>query len=68
MDVVYLNNAYVSTGDGLVYMEGQCENRSDISTYSTEFLIGSKIVCTEDWSLWVLARNGSSKEWKEVDV
>ena len=68
VEAVYLNNSYAVTGDGLVYFEGQCENRSDISTFSTDYIIGSKIVCTEDWSLWVLGRNSGTKEWLEVDV
>ena len=68
VEPVYLNNAYVATGDGLVYFEGQCENLSDIQGFTTDYIIGSKIVCTEDWSIWVLGRNGSSKEWLEVIV
>ena len=68
VDITWLNNAYAITGEGLPYIEGQCEERSDITGFSTEYLIGSKVVCTEDWSLWVLSRNGVGKEWKEVTV
>lgn len=68
VDAVYLNNAYVMTEDGLVYFEGQSDDRNDMATYSTDYRYGSKIVCTEDWSLWVLARKNGAKAWVEVDV
>ena len=66
VDPIYLNNAYVQTGDGLIYFEGICYERSDMATFSTDYTFGSKVTCTEDWSLWVLGRESGIKKWIEV--
>ncbi len=66
VDATYLNNAHALTGNGEVYFEGIAEKRSDIQSFSTAFSIGSKIVCSDDWSLWMLVRVSGDKVWTET--
>ncbi len=65
---VKMGDGYVETGDGLVHFEGQVSTRQEASTYSTEYRPGSEIICTEDWSLWTLGFNGTTKQWLEVTI
>lgn len=66
VDLTYINDAHAITGDGCLYIEALCEERADISSISTNYAIGSKVICTNDWSLWMLSRDNGSKKWVET--
>ncbi len=65
---VALGDAYVKTGDGLQHYEGQADFRADIADFSTDYRDGSEILCTEDFSLWVLGRQSGEKKWLELTL
>ena len=63
---VYIGDAYQETYVGGVHMEGYVETRAEISTYATEWGIGSFLYCAEDGSKWILGTSSGDKEWQEM--
>ena len=49
-----------------VHLEGIAETETDISNYTTEWGIGSTLLCKETGATWMLMPNGSSKEWTDT--
>lgn len=67
VDPIFINNAFARIGDDEVHYVGQAESRSEIASFPTDYRIGSAIICSEDWSVWILSRNGNTRLWKELD-
>lgn len=65
---VAINSEYYSPVGGPVHYEGLAKTRSEVQGFSTDYAIGSEIMCSADWSLWILSESGNGKAWTEVTV
>ena len=55
-------------GDGSL-VELQVSSRAEAGSMTTKgYLPGSEMLCTADWSLWVLGYQGGNKKWLEVKL
>lgn len=63
---IKLDDSYYTDESGLAYFEGQTSSKSDIASFSTEFMVGSSIVCTEDWHIYKIGYSGSTKAWLDA--
>lgn len=63
---VKLGTQYYETANEQHY-EGLVDTRAEVELFETEpWAVGSVLVCSEDWSVWVLSLDSENKAWKEV--
>ena len=63
--IVKQGEEYYETQE-LTHYEGLAETRAEIAAFSTDYAVGSVLVCSADWSVWVLGDSSGSKAWLEV--
>ena len=61
---------YVQAGDPAyvegIHFEGYAETRDDVAAFTTEYGIGSSILCGQDLSVWALLTSSGTKTWTEI--
>lgn len=62
---VWVGNQYFESATETHY-EGYVESRSDVSSESTDWAVGSFLYCGEDGSKWILATSSGTKTWAEM--
>lgn len=51
---------------GGIHYEGYVETRAEVASASTDWAVGSTILCGQDLSVWALLTSSGTKTWTEI--
>lgn len=62
---VLIGNEYYRNSTETHY-EGYVETRAEVANASTDWAVGSTILCGQDLSVWALLTSSGTKTWTEI--